>query len=85
MSGVGPLIAASPTRHNDPNMATIQPIEISQFAQNPALWPNIESMEQHAIAPHTAHPHRMQHHQFPQMVNVPNGYLSFSELFLFHM
>ncbi len=36
MQGVGPLIAASPTRH-DP-MGLVSPIDIQQFQQNQALW-----------------------------------------------
>lgn len=37
MTGVGPLIAASPTSMGDPTM-NMGPIEIHQFPQNAALW-----------------------------------------------
>uniref|UniRef100_A0A915PLK5 Uncharacterized protein n=1 Tax=Setaria digitata TaxID=48799 RepID=A0A915PLK5_9BILA len=56
MSGVGPLIATSPTPHNDPNLVGIQPIDIHQFPQNPNIWSGMETMDTQGGIPQPQHP-----------------------------
>uniref|UniRef100_A0A0M3HUK4 DUF5668 domain-containing protein n=1 Tax=Ascaris lumbricoides TaxID=6252 RepID=A0A0M3HUK4_ASCLU len=71
VSGVGPLIAASPTTHHDPNLAGIQPVDIHQYAQNPALWASVDPMDpRRAIPPHAPiPPPAMQPSPYAQMVS----------------
>ncbi|VDK80162.1 unnamed protein product [Gongylonema pulchrum] len=74
MNGVGPLIAASPTPHSDPNLVGIQPVDIHQFSQStPAIWPGLEPLDaaQGGLPPPPQHvplPPTLQPSPYAQMV-----------------
>ncbi|VDM97343.1 unnamed protein product [Thelazia callipaeda] len=70
LNGIGPLIAASPTPHNDPNLIGIQPVDIHQFSQNPTIWSGIESVDGQPRGLHM-HP---QHIPLPPTLHHPLPY-----------
>ncbi|VIO96283.1 Uncharacterized protein BM_BM12860 [Brugia malayi] len=55
LGGVGPLIAASPTPHSDPNLIGIQPVDIHQFPQNPNIWSGLEAINAQGGMPQPQH------------------------------
>jgi len=52
IQGVGPLIAASPTRHDA--MPMVQPLDVQHFQQHPSIWASLgpadPSLESHTPA-----------------------------------
>ncbi|KHN78011.1 hypothetical protein Tcan_18835 [Toxocara canis] len=77
VNGVGPLIAASPTTHHDPNLAAIQPIDIHQYSQNPALWAGVDPIDpRRAMPPHAPLPPPAMQPSYAQMITAPYTDLS---------
>lgn len=74
MNGVGPLIAASPTPHSDPNLIGIQPVEIHQFPQNATIWSGMEQVDAQGGLPpppqHVPLPSTLQPSPYAQMVFI---------------